>query len=172
MDEPEDTFDNFEIRRIVEAADKFMRDENTSPKLRRQVFGFIQDLQVECQQVDQHGREDLSFTLLAVARAAFALGAIAGTPSMVTSFRGGKHSAGGLASAKTRGRSAETWKAHATDLMLTIRSVRPEASQETVAIETTETWKLDEVKAPGFSALVKHLRMLERSGILRRQRKD
>ncbi len=172
MEDRRSLVDEIEVRRIIRAAAAMMQKSRTTPEVRRQLLGFVQLIEAECQSVEDDGRTLNPGTLLSLVEAAFAVGAIAGTPAMVTALRAGQHAAGGVASGKSRGRSMAEWKAHATGLMRAIRTAHPEAPQETVATETRETWKLDNVKAPGFSALVKHLRNLERSGEVPRQRKD
>jgi len=167
LDEPTDTYDDLEIRRIVRAADKFMRDGHTSPKLRRQVLSFVQGLHAECQEADQSGREGWSWSLLEVARAAFAIGAIAGNAAMVTGRSADRRAAGGVASGQTRRMKAELWRAHARDLMREIRINHEGWSREKVAIEALSRWRLQDVEPPESSrSLVELLKELEADGTI------
>ena len=91
-----DAIDLPEIRRIVSAAEAFMRDPRTSTVVRRQLLSFVQLIEAELQEVERLGQRDTVFRIIGVAQAAFAIGAIAGTPAMVTHFKAGKHAAGGV----------------------------------------------------------------------------
>ncbi len=164
MDDRRGLVDEIEVQRIVRAAAAMMQKPRTKPEVRKQLLGFVQLIEAECQSVEDDRRALNPATLLNLIEAAFAVGAIAGTPGMVTGLRAGQHALAGEMSGKARRGPAEKRQAHAIELMVAIRSERPWSSQEDVAAEARERWKLDELKALGISSLVKLLRALEKNG--------
>ena len=156
-----------EIRRIVSAAEAFMRDPRTSTVVRRQLLSFVQLIEAELQEVERIGQRGTVFRIIGVAQAAFAIGAIAGTPAMATHLRAGKHAAGGVKSGEVRRENAQAWQAHACDLMRDLRTQNPGWSREKVAIEALSTWRLQNVRPPESPrSLVDLLKKLETVGTI------
>jgi hypothetical protein len=77
---------------------------------------------------------------------------------------------GGKNSGKTRSRENKPWARHATDLAKVICAELPDASDETVAVEIVNRWKL-ETPPPGARWLAKFVSELRKAGTLPKRAK-